>query len=147
MPASGRGSLTTVIDELYAIAEQLQAAVPELHIYRWWRPDMALPAVYHWITPSSREDPDQCVERDVLRITTSIAVDPYSTVAEDMQAIERYVDVALDLYTAAFKQPRPLQQTRADRTGMQTVADTLGDASILVLELPLVVWLDRSTTP
>lgn len=148
MPASGRGSLRTVLDELELVAAQVRTAHPELHVYRWWRPDAALPCVYHWLTPSTRERPDLCVERDVLRITVSIAVDPHSTVAEDAMQLETYVDTALDVYAAAFEQRRPLGgQSLARRTGLQTVSDRWGDASVLILELPLEVWLDRAVTP
>jgi hypothetical protein len=148
MPASGRGSLQTVLDELVLIGEQVQALHPELHVYRWWRPDAALPAYYHWLTPSSTERPDQCTNRDVLRMTISIAIDPFANVAEDAQQIETYVDSALDVIDAALYTRRPLGgQTEAKRVGLQTVSDRWGDANVLVCELPLEITLDRTVTP
>jgi hypothetical protein len=145
VPAAGRGSLRTVLDELVVLGQQVQAVHPELHVFRWWRPDAALPCLFHWLTPSSRETPpDICTSRDTLRITVSIAVDPFSTVAEDALQLENYADTALDVYDVALAQRRPLGgQSAARRTGMQTVSDRWGEAPVLVLELPVEVTLDR----
>lgn len=145
MPAAGRGSLRTVLDELVLLAQQVQVAHPELHVYRWWRSDAALPCVFHWLTPSSRDTPpDQCTNRDTIRITVSIAVDPHSSVAEDAMQLEDFADTALDLYDAALNARRPLGgQSAAKRTGAQMTSDDWGGAPVLLLELPLEITLDR----
>lgn len=140
------GSFKSVMDEL----EQLAATVhPSLHVYRWWRPDMALPAIWHWMTPGevTAQGAPACRVDDLLRITVSIGVDPTAVAgAGDMLEVEEYADLARDAYNAALYARNPLDQRNARRRGMQTVADTLGDASILILELPLEVELHRPVT-
>lgn len=139
-----RGSLKGVMDELVTLAGTIH---PTLNVYRWWRPDMELPAVWHWLTPASTERRTDCDVRDVARVTVSIGVDPLVTVAEDMLEVEEYLDLARDVYDPVLYASRPFGQSNARRNGFQTVADELGKASILVLEIPVEVWLDRSVTP
>src|ERR1700755_3596626 len=101
MPApEGRGSLTFVMDRL----EELAGAIhPSLTVYRWWRPDVPLPAVYHWLTPGDVETPELplCRMRIRERITVTIAVDPMAVAGEgDMLELEAYHDLALPIYAA-----------------------------------------------
>lgn len=141
---AARGSIAGVMSELVDLAATIH---PTLNVYRWWRPDMRLPAVWHWLTPASTERRTDCDVRDVMRVTVSVGIDPRVTVAEDMLELEAYADLAVDVYNAALYQPRPFGQTNALRQGFQTVSDELGGAPVLALELPLEVWLDRSVPP
>lgn len=137
------GSLKSTMDAL----EQLATTIHEsLNVYRWWRPDMALPALWHWMTPGDVEavGAPACRVDDLLRITVTIGVDPQAVAgAGEMLELEEYVDLARDVYNAALYARNPLGQREAKRRGMQTVSDRLGDASILCLELPLEVKLHR----
>lgn len=142
---AGRGSLKHVMDELELLA---QAIHPSLNVYRYWRPDMALPAVWHWLTPGDVEPPAVsgegiCRLRVLERITVSIAVDPTAVAGMgDALELEVYHDLALPLYAQAIYARNPLGQREARIRGAQTVSDRLGDASVLTLELPLEVYLD-----
>lgn len=137
------GSVKSVMDELVALAATIHPA--SLDVYRWWRPDMKLPAVWHWMTPGDVEavGVPACRVDDLVRVTVTIGVNPRTHVAGDMLEIEAYADLARDVYNAALYARNPLGQRMAKRRGMQTVADKLGDASILCLELPLEVTLQR----
>jgi len=136
------GKLKTTIDRLVELESTIH---PTLHVYRWWRPDMALPAIWNWLTPGDVERPDNCRVRDLLRITVTIGVDPTAIAGEgDMLELEVYADLALPVFDAAIYGPDPLGQRQSRRRGFQTVTDRLGDAPILCLELPLEVNLDRT---
>ena len=144
MPRDGAGSFETVMDELMVIAGKLQEQHPELHTYRWWQPDMKLPCLYHWLTPSSTSRADLATEVDVARITAAIAVLPAATVALDAKRLEALFDDAADLYAdELLSRNRPLGQKRAKRTGLQMVSDKWGDTDVLLLELQIEAHLDR----
>jgi hypothetical protein len=165
-----RGSLRTVIDELVAVEQAIAAQAREvyaanndvpvdtigevLNVYRWWRPDMLLPAVWLWMTPGDVEGPagageaGLCRVRGWARVTMSIGVDPTATPgAGEMLELEEYADLALPLVYAAVYSRNPLGQREARARGFQTVADELGGASILTLELPVEVALDVNAVP
>lgn len=141
------GSLAATIDRLV----ELEATVhPTLNVYRWWRPDMALPAVWNWLTPGDvrTDGVPVCRTVDTLRITASIGVDPTAVAGEgDLLELEAYVDLALVVLDRELYSRRPLGQRLARRRGFQTVADRLGDASILTLELPMEIELHHDLTP
>lgn len=146
-PPAGRGSLKATMDALVGVAVAYHST---LTVYRWWRPDMQLPAVWHWLTPGDVEAAGvpTCKVIDTLRVTQTIAVDPTAIAGEgDMLELEAYADLALPLLDAAIYAPEPLGQRNARRRGFQTVADELGGASILCLELPLEVELHRPVNP
>lgn len=136
-------SLKSTID---ALAELERTIHPTLHVYRWWRPDMRLPAVWNWLTPGDVERPDNCRVRDVVRVTVSLGVHPHAIAGEgDMLELEAYADLAVPILDAElYGAARPLGQRIARRRGFQTVADKLGDAPILALEIPLEVQIDRT---
>jgi hypothetical protein len=146
----GRGSLKFAIDRLEELETQIH---PTLAVYRWWRSDMKLPAVWNWLTPGDVESAgtqgaNGCRISDLLRITVSIGIDPSAIAGMgDMLELEEYFELALDVLDAELYGRNPLGQRRASRRGAQTVADRLGDASILVLECPLEVYLDRTVIP
>jgi hypothetical protein len=144
-PPEGRGSIKFALDVLGEIEATIH---PSLHVYRWWRPDMALPALWNWLTPGDVERPDDCRVRDLMRVTVSIGVDPTAVPGEgDMLELEAYAELALAAIDPVIYSRNPLGQREARRRGFQTVADRLGDASILALEIPLEVYLDRPITP
>lgn len=141
------GPFQTLMDELEALEATFH---PSLNVYRWWRPDMALPAVWNWLTPGPVEavGVPACKVRDLMRITVSIGVDPTAVAGEgDMLEIEAYADLAIPLLNTAVYERNPLGQREARRAGGQTVADTLGGVPILALELPIEVYLDRVVQP
>lgn len=145
------GSLKTVMDELVTV----EAAIhPTLNVYRWWRADMELPALWNWLTPGDVEGPagageaGLCRVRGWARITVSIGVDPTAVPGlGDMLELEEYADLALPALYRAVYERNPLGQREARARGFQTVADELGGASILVLEVPLEVALDVNAVP
>jgi hypothetical protein len=141
------GSLRELMDGLEAAYLDVQAAAPELHVYRWWRPDVALPALYTWIAPGSTERPDTCTVRDLLRVTPSIAVDPTDTIANDAYTLEALIDAARDALDPHVYAARPFGQQRAKRLGISVASDRFGDAPVLVAELPIEVTLDRRVNP
>jgi hypothetical protein len=144
---AGVGSLKATIDALSAL---LAGVHPSLNVYRWWRPDMALPAVWLWMTPGDvrTDGVPVCRTVDVLRITVSVGVDPTAVAGEgDMLEIEAYVDLVLQVLDPELYGRHPLGQRLARRRGFQTVADRLGDASILALELPIEVELHHDVQP
>jgi len=113
---------------------------------------MQLPAVWLWMTPGDvrTDGVPVCRTVDVLRITVSVGVDPTAVPGEgDLLEIEEYVDLILPVLDAELYGRHPLGQRHAQRRGFQTVADRLGDASILALELPIEVELhhDVQTNP
>lgn len=136
------GSLAAVMDRL----EELGGTVhPTLNVYRWWRPDMALPALFHWMTPGDVERPDVpvCRLRVLERITVSIAINPSAVAGEgDMLDLEVYHDLAMPIYGAELYGRNPLGQREARMRGPLTIADDLAGASILTLEIPLEVYVD-----
>lgn len=142
--------MKNAIDALTAVEATIH---PSLNVYRWWRADMQLPAVWNWLTPGDTETPPVgggdmagCRVRDLLRVTVSIGVDPTAVAGEgDMLEIEEYADLAIPLLNAAVYSRNPLDQREARRRGGQVIADQLGDASILTIELPIEVYLDYVT--
>lgn len=141
------GPFEDVMDRLQALEATFH---PTLHVYRWWRADMQLPAVWNWLTPSDVDaiGVPACRVDDLLKITVSVGVDPTAVaVAGDMLEIEAYADLAIPLLNAEIYGRNPLGVQLAKRTGLQTVADELGGASILCLELPLEITLPRPVTP
>jgi hypothetical protein len=144
-PPPGRGSLKFALDVLGELETTIH---PSLHVYRWWRPDMALPALWNWLTPGDIERPDSCRVRDLLRVTVTIGVDPTAIAGEgDMLELEAYAELALEVLDPVVYGRAPFGQREARRRGFQTVADRLGDTPILALEIPLEVYLDRSIVP
>lgn len=141
-----RGSLEHVMDRL----EELGGTIhPTLEVHRWWRPDMSLPALWHWMTPGDVEGPagagdaGGCLVYSWARITVTIGVDPTAVAGEgDLLQLETYHDLALPIYAGAIYGRNPLGQRMARMRGVQTVADELGGIAILSLELPLEVRLD-----
>lgn len=122
-----------------------------LNVYRWWRPDMTLPAVYNWLTPATTEPPDRpaCRVVDLARITVCIAVDPTAVAGEgDMLEVEEYLLLATAAIDPLVYADEPFgQRIRARRQGFQTVNDELGGVPILVLELPLEVYVESDLDP
>lgn len=141
------GPFESLMDELVALEGTFH---PTLNVYRWWRPDMALPAVWNWLTPGDVEPVGvpACKVRDLMRITVSIGVDPTAVMGEgDMLELEAYADLATPLLNAAIYERNPLGVREAHRRGGQTVADELAGVPILALELPIEVYLDRVVQP
>lgn len=140
------GSLQDAMSRLWA----LEATVhPSLNVYRWWRPDMALPALYNWLTPGAvRSDGvPTCKTVDTLRVTVIIAVDPTAVQGEgDMLDLSAYFDLIVPTLDGELYSRYPLGQRLARRLGAQTVADELGDAAVLTLELPIEVELHHDLT-
>lgn len=149
----GDGTLKTTIDELalveLAIVDAVAARGATLNAYRWWRPDMSLPALWNWISPDTdTARPDNCNVEDTLRIAVTIGVDPQAVAGEgDLLELEEYGDLALPIIDGAVYGSRPLGQRMARRRGFRTVSDVLGDTVFLALEFPLEVELRRSTRP
>lgn len=146
----GRGSLKFAIDQLC----ELEATIhPTLNVYRWWQPDMALPALWNWMTPGDVEGPrgvsggEPCDVRGWSRIVVTIAVDPTAVMGGgDMLEVEAYFDFALPKLAAVTYGRNPFGQRLARMAGWQTVADRLGEVSTLNLEIPLEIALDIPTT-
>lgn len=140
------GPISAAIDELVAIESTIHPA--SLHGYRWWRPDMTLPAIYNWLTPADTEADDVPVCRvvDWLRVTCSIAVHPQAIAGEgDLLEIEEYLDLALDVLDPVIYGDAPLGQRLARRRGFRTVlGPELGGIEPLTLELPLEIRIDRN---
>jgi hypothetical protein len=134
-------SLKAVVDELVAVESTIH---PTLHVYRWWRPDMALPAVWNWMTPGEVRRRTNCPPDDVIRLTMSLGVDPTAIAGEgDMLELEAYFDLAVPVLNQALYERRPFNGVakNAARLGSQTVTDRLGDAVVLCLEVPLEITL------
>lgn len=143
------GSLQSALERLWALEATIH---PTLNVYRWWRADMALPALWNWLTPGDvrTDGVPVCRTVDTLRLTITLAVDPTAVAGEgDMEELAVYFDLARPILDAELYSRYPLGQRLARRRGAQTVADRLGDASILCLELPIEVELHNAvqTTP
>lgn len=137
------GKLTSA---MRAIEAAMTRVHPTLHVYRYWRPDMTLPALWKWLTPSDAElvGAPVCKTIDTLNITLTIGVQPQAVAGEgDALELEVYGDLLIDAINAELASRYPFGQREAKRRGVQTVSDRLGDASILCLELPLEVKLHR----
>lgn len=135
------GSLQDAMTRLWALEQDLH---PTLNVYKWWRPDMQLPALYNWLTPGEvRSDGvPVCKTVDTLRITIIVAVDPTAVPGEgDMLELAAYFDVVVKAIDVELYSRHPLGQRLARRRGAQTVADELGGAPILTLEFPVEVEL------
>lgn len=148
------GSLASTMARLWTLETAIQAAAQELggtlHIYRWWRPDMELPALWNWLTPGDVKAEGlvpSCRTVDVLRITVSIGVNPTAVPGEgDMADLAVYFDLARPILDAELYSRHPLGQRLARRRGAQTVVDQVGAAQIIALELPIEVDLHNSLT-
>lgn len=145
------GSLQAAMERLWALeATILPAPAPgALNVYKWWRADMLLPALWNWMTPGDVEavGAPACKTVDTLRLTISIAVDPTAVVGEgDMLELGAYYDLARPILDAELYSRHPLGQRMARRRGAQTVADALGGAPIITLELPIEVELHNAIT-
>jgi hypothetical protein len=142
------GSLRATIDRL----EELERSIhPTLNTYRWWRPDMALPAVWNWLTPSDlrTDGVPVCRTVDTLRVNVIVGVDPTAVPGEgDLLELEEYVDLAVPILGRELYSRFPFGQRMGRRRGAQTVADVLGGAPILTVEMPIEVELHVDlTTP
>lgn len=140
MPAT----LRIVMDELVGLSNELAAAHPELAVYRYWRPDMQYPALWHWWRDAPISRPDMCTVRTELAIAVTIAVDPAATVDEDAYRLERYVDDAIAKLSPALDANRPLQATAASLNGFRMVSAQQGETPFLGVELDVRVTLDRN---
>lgn len=132
---------------------ELEATVhPSLNVYRWWRPDITLPALYNWLTPGTTETPptSACRVRDVARIAVSIAIDPTIVAGEgDMLELEAYLDAAVAVLDPVLFGRNPLGVREAYRRGFQMVDGTelFGGVPVLILEIPLEVYLEHNIDP
>jgi hypothetical protein len=142
------GSLQDAMTRLWALEATIH---PSLHVYKWWRPDMQLPALFNWLTPGDvrGEGVPACKTVDTLRITVIIAVDPTAVMGEgDMLELAAYFDFTVGVLDRELYSRHPLGQRMARRRGAQTVADELGDVAVLTLEFPIEVELHHDlTTP
>lgn len=141
------GSLQDTMTRLWALEQTVH---PTLNVYRWWRPDMQLPALYNWLTPGDvrADGVPVCKTVDTLRLTVIIAVDPTAVPGEgDLLELSAYYDLIRPLLDAELYSRHPLGQRLARRRGAQTVADDLGGAAILTLELPIEVELHNPVQP
>lgn len=148
---SGIG-LTAALDALEELANGIEWPAENLepNVYRWWEPNMRLPALWHWLTPSSTSSPDTCTVQDAVRVTVSIGVRPSANTGEDAERLEEYADAyvpAIDSALAAARTFGGPQLRRASRTGLgPMVSEKLGDATILAIEIPLELVLEHRTT-
>lgn len=148
--ASPANTLTRAVAELESLArefgEALALAHPDAAVinpYRWFQPTMHLPAIWHWLMPSSTEDVDMCAVVDTARIVVSLATSPAADAGEDMLAVEVLADAYLPLLDTRRLDgsASPLGAKRVRRTGFAMVSDR--DLSALVLEASLELELER----
>lgn len=142
--------LTEALDSLEALANAVQTppAILELNVYRWWEPNMRMPAVWHWLTPSGTRYPDTCKVADDVRLTVSIGVRPTASTGEDAQRLEQYADAYVPALDTALNDPRTFggpQLKRARRVGLgPMVSEKLGDSTVLAIEIPLELTLEHT---
>jgi hypothetical protein len=143
-------SLKATMDRLVELESTVH---PTLNVYRWWRSDMELPAVWNWLTPGDHERPPVsppgavCRHRHLICPTVTIGVYPTAVTGEgDMLEVEEYLDAALPIIAGEVYGRAPFGNHEARMRGSQTVTDTLGDAPILTVELPLEVYVDLEVT-
>lgn len=145
------GSMAAAMARLWELETAIQTAVEQLggtlHVYRWWRPDMQLPALWNWMTPGEvkAEGAPACKTVDTLRITISIAVDPTAVPGEgDMADLTVFYDLARPILDAELYSRHPLGQRMARRRGAQTVVDAIGAAQVIALEVPIEIDLHNT---
>ena len=145
------GSMADAMERLWIVETAIGEAAAQmggrLHVYKWWRPDMQLPALWNWMTPGDVDATGvpACKTIDTLRITISIGIDPTAVPGEgDMLELSVYYDLARPILDAELYSRRPLGQRNARRKGAQTVADAIGTAQVLALELPIEIDLHNA---
>lgn len=146
------GSLQDTLDRLWALEATIlpAPAAGALNVYKWWRPDMLLPALWNWMTPGDvrTDGVPACRTVDVLRLTISIGVDPTAVVGEgEMLELAAYYDLARPILDSELYSRYPLGQRLARRRGAQTAVDALGGTPIITLEIPIEVELHNAVTP
>lgn len=137
------GPLTRLLDALELLAHELEAPLG-LNVYRWWEPGMRLPALWHWLEPSSAERQPTCAIRDTLRITTSLAALPAAHTGEDMLGVEELADAYVALIDPTLETVRNFGGTHsARRLGLRLAEARLGETTAIALEVPLELAIDR----
>jgi hypothetical protein len=142
------GTIADALAGIYADLEALRdAALPELHVYPMWRPDLALPAVWLWLAEGTvpRPRPDTCTVRHVDRVVVTVGVDPSALIGDDALRLATYIaEIRAGLDPAIYAR-RPWTCHEASwASGSRLVQDQLGDAQILCAELPIEVTTDRT---
>ena len=128
--------------------EQLSRTVDErLHVYRWWEPDMALPALHWWLVPGETEYLDACTVHDHFHPTATIAVKPGRSAGADMKAAETFSDSLRAAFDPVLIAPRPWGIHSAARTGINVTTDKLGAGQVLGIEHSFECVLERSVSP
>jgi hypothetical protein len=143
-------TLTRVMAELEQLAREFGEALalsnPDAAVinpYRWFQSTMHLPAVWHWLMPSSTEDLDLCAVEDTARIVVSLATSPAADAGEDMLSVEVLADAYLPMLDGRRLNgsSTPLGAKRVRRTGFAMVSDP--NLNALVLEVSLELELER----
>lgn len=142
--------LTDALDALEALAEGLDWPAADLtpNVYRWWEPNMRMPAVWCWLRPSGTDRPDTCTVRDSLQIVVSIGVLPGADTGEDAQSLEAYADAYVPALDAALNTSGFGGLHLARRTGLGPMAsEKLGDTTVLAMEIPLELVTTHTLSP
>lgn len=139
-------SLAAVMDALVALEETAvgsAAPTPILNVYRWWQPNMSLPAVWHWLSPGRTEHESLCTIEDLLNIDVVVGVDPRRHAGKDMVALEEALEAIREPLDSSLYSRSPLGGVtggqRAKRNGMRTQIETVSQLGVLCLVLPIEV--------
>jgi hypothetical protein len=140
------GSLREMMDQLVRLEETIH---PDLLVLRWQPvgvPD--LPAIWNWIAPSPFEIRDQMRWRDTMNIVIRLGL-RHTDFDTEMDDVEKYCDAVRDIVDDALYNNSPLNGTAtwARRTGMQMQSFEFNNISVMGVEFPLEIQLDRRIQP
>lgn len=124
-----------------------QALAGQLNVYRWWQPNIVLPAVWHWLSPGDTRTPDTCSVQDLVRIDVTIGVDPRVHAGHDMVALERAMETVRVALDAELYSRRPLGLQHARRLGMRTQIEDIAGLGVLSIVLPIEARLEHTHQP
>lgn len=142
--------LSAAVDALVAVERDCIAAAGELEplrLYRWQPSSIPdLPALWNWIDPSASRALDTATWADDLALLVRLAL-RHTDSDDDMRKLEIYGDAVTEVMDRAFMHGHPgggpagIQW--ANRTGMRMAQYAIDDISMLGLEFPVTIHLQR----
>jgi len=137
------GFLSSFIDDLYALEQEIADGIPELHAYRWWEPGMDHPAIFNRLAWGNSSWPDRCTHREVLRLHVTISMRDDLDPGADMELLEEWVNIALGILDPVLCGQGAMGVTHAVRNGIRPVDRAFGGSNIHGVAFPVIAQLDR----
>ena len=146
MPIPSSGSLSTLMDNLVALEQQVKAepGCNKIRVYRWQPNVPELPALWNALGPSPLEQKDSSTWRDTIQILVRLGIALTDT-DEQMAKLERYTDAVRDVIDTHLAQPGANLGVRlVKRTGMRPLPMVFNEIRVQGFEFLLQCELDRN---